>query len=376
MNDLPVTKSAPNNLATNELVINIHAPLAEFNLEINEVWPLSGVIGLFGHSGAGKSTLLKAIAGLATPASGRITLAGKPLLDSANALNLPSAQRRIVGVFQHDALLPHLSVEKNLYFGRKRLSSATLDAKQIISQAGLLPLLGRSISQLSGGERQKVALAQAILAEPSLLILDEPVTALDRQNKLSILGLIKSLQQRTGMPMLFVSHSISEHEFLCDQVYVMAKGEITASGSINDVVTKLTQDHVIIPQTVLTLTRTEKPPQNGLIELTSPSGITLYTLANRLVFEQGIAVCSILASDISICTLAPDHSSIVNKLSGVITDIQVNEQQALLTVNCQGQDFFSAITSYSLLQLGLTVNQSVYLQFKASALVQLAQQGD
>ena len=376
MNDLLVSKQATHHLTSDNLAINIHAPLADFDLNINEVVPLSGVIGLFGHSGAGKSTLLKAIAGIATPATGRITLAGKSLLDSDSAVNLPSAQRRIVGVFQHDALLPHLSVEQNLYFGRKRLPTATLDDQQIISQAGLLPLLNRRVSQLSGGERQKVALVQAILAEPNLLILDEPVTALDRQNKLSILSLIKSLQQRTGMPMLFVSHSISEHEFLCERVYVMAKGEITASGSINEIVTKLTQDHAIVPQTVLTLTRAEETPHNGLIELTGPSGITLYTLANRLIFEQSTAVCSILASDISICTVAPDHSSIVNQLSGVITDIQVNEQQALLTVNCQGQNFFSAITSYSLKQLSLTVNQSVYLQFKASALVQLAQQGD
>ena len=367
------------------LEININAPLANFNLAIDECIPLSGIVGLFGHSGAGKSTLLKTIAGLDTPAEGDISLAGTKLMATSEGLNIASEQRRVVGVFQQDSLFPHLNVRDNLLFGRKRLPAQTLDADAIIEQAGLTLLLDRNVTYLSGGERQKVALVQAILAEPKLLILDEPVTALDRQNKLAILQLIKSLQQTTSMPMLFVSHNISEHEFLCEQLYVIKNGRIIERGEIATVVAQLTQAQVIVPQTVLKVKKaepaelkelTELTERNGLVQLRTPNGLELYTLNDQLMFNQNHSVCSILASDISVCTSPPDHSSIVNQLAGMITDISVQQHQALLTVNCNGQQFFSAITSYSLSHLKLAVNQPIYLQFKASALQQLAYQGD
>ncbi|WP_448551596.1 molybdenum ABC transporter ATP-binding protein [Thalassotalea montiporae] len=370
------------------LEINIKAQLANFSLAVEERIPLTGIVGLFGHSGAGKSTLLKTIAGLNTPAIGDISLAGTKLLATKERLNVASKHRRIVGVFQQDSLFPHLNVRDNLLFGRKRLSSPTLDTDKIIEQAGLTLLLDRKVTYLSGGERQKVALVQAILAEPKLLILDEPVTALDRQNKLAILQLIKSLHLTTQMPMLFVSHNMSEHEFLCEQLYVMENGQIIERGEISGVVAQLTQKQRIVPQTVLKVEQTDLPEQkdlagqnglagdNGLVQLRTPNGLELYTLSGRIIFNQGSSVCSILASDISVCTSPPDHSSIVNQLSGIITHISVHQHQVLLTVNCSGQEFFSAITSYSLSQLALAVNQPIYLQFKASALQQLAYQGD
>ncbi|REL34553.1 ATP-binding cassette domain-containing protein [Thalassotalea euphylliae] len=364
------------------LEVNIKAQLANFSLAVEERIPLTGIVGLFGHSGAGKSTLLKTIAGLKTPAVGDISLADTKLLATKERLNIASKHRRIVGVFQQDSLFPHLNVRDNLRFGRKRLSSPTLDADKIIEQAGLTLLLDRKVTYLSGGERQKVALVQAILAEPKLLILDEPVTALDRQNKLAILQLIKLLHLTTQMPMLFVSHNISEHEFLCEQLYVMENGQIIERGEISGVVAQLTQEQRIVPQTVLKVEQTDLPEQkglarqNGLMQLRTPNGLELYTLSGRIIFNQGSSVCSILASDISVCTSPPDHSSIVNQLSGIITHISVHQHQALLTVNCSGQEFFSAITSYSMSQLALTVNQPIYLQFKASALQQLAYQGD
>ena len=359
------------------LKVDITASLSSFDLAIKQSFPLNGISGLFGHSGAGKSTLLKAIAGIDKQASGVIQLGNKPLLDSSAKLNVPCRQRSIVGVFQHDALFPHLTVQENLLFGRKRLKNPKLKVDELITSAGLTQLLTRSVVSLSGGERQKVALVQAILAEPALLILDEPVTALDRQNKLNLLRLIKTLQHSTQMPMLFVSHNISEHEFLCDRLYVMKNGQITKHGNVASIVAQLASQQAIVPQTALTVNLaehlTETESEHGLVQVSVANAATLnlYTLAERLTFINNQAHCSILASDISVCTSQPSNSSIVNQLAGDITDITISGHQALLSVNCQGQTFLSAISTHSLSQLALTIGQPVYLQFKASALQQL-----
>ncbi|WP_448214137.1 molybdenum ABC transporter ATP-binding protein [Colwellia sp. MEBiC06753] len=355
------------------LSLSLSATLDNFTLDITQEINLNGIVGLFGHSGAGKSSLLKAIAGLNGNVHGVIKFNNKLFQDSANSLHLACQQRKVVGVFQQDCLFPHLSVKDNLMFGRKRLAQPRFDAKQLIAQTGLEHLLHRDVASLSGGERQRVAIAQAILAEPELLILDEPVTALDKQNKSLLLAMIKQLHQATQLPILYVSHDIHEHQQLCDQLYVMALGKIIHHGDIFQVIHYLTNNEQINAQCLINAKGLinakcqQQHSDNGLIALITDNQNQLFTTLNNQQPIPANGRYLISASDISICTQPPHHSSIVNQIAGVITQIKTSQHQTLLTINCQGDVFFSNITTYSLNQLGLTLNQSVYIQFKASA---------
>ncbi|NMP32132.1 molybdenum ABC transporter ATP-binding protein [Thalassotalea sp. M1531] len=352
------------------LTINIQSKLTNVLLNINEKISLKGITGIFGHSGAGKSTLLKAIAGINNNVTGSIALIDKVLFDSEQHINLPASKRRVVGVFQHDVFFPHLNVLENIRFGRKRITSPKFDENEIITTAGLTPLLTQNVSSLSGGERQKVAIVQAILAEPELLILDEPVTALDGVNKHTILTLVRDLQRQTKMPIIFVSHNIQEHQFLCDHLYVIEQGNFIAHGVVKEMVHQLNSGGLIAPQTCFTVS-TSSSQQHGLIELTLANGTSIFAMDNKLHLTEPQLQCYILASDISVCTEPPHHSSIVNQLRGTISNINLNQHQALLTVNSDGQTFYSSISTYSLNKLSLQLDDDIYIQFKASAIGQV-----
>ena len=186
------------------------------------------VTGLFGPSGAGKSSLLQIIAGLVKPQQGYIRIGDTVLYDSSQRLNLPSHQRGIGYVFQDALLFPHLSVKNNLLYGYRRLSgkpeSIVLD--DVVALLEISHLLAKNPQQLSGGEKQRVALGRALLSNPRLLLLDEPMAALDERLKQQILPFLLRVRDELHLPMLYVSHSLAEIQFLTDHIVFIEQGQI------------------------------------------------------------------------------------------------------------------------------------------------------
>ncbi len=354
------------------LVVNITADYEHLLIDINLTIPLKGIVGIFGPSGSGKTTLLKAIAGLNKQVFGTIAIDDRQLLDSKSNTYVATEHRHITGVFQQDGLFPHLTVEENLTYAIKRRKTERLDLKSIIEHTKIGHLLDQNTTSLSGGERQKVAIARALLAEPTLLILDEPVTALDRASKANILRVIKTVQKEFEIPILYVSHNLEELQALSEKLIVISSGKIIEQGTTDEVIHKLNHSQLIDKQTSLTVTFVDSVNHFGLVELALNQQTSLYALDEVFSKQKNTHYrCYILARDVSISINLPDQSSIVNQVAGLITDIEINGYQVLVTVKVQEQTFYASISSYSLEQLGLAIGTHVYLQFKASAIRQV-----
>ncbi|MGE3298315.1 MAG: molybdenum ABC transporter ATP-binding protein [Porticoccaceae bacterium] len=208
-----------------------------FALSIAETVELAGITAVMGVSGSGKSTLLRALAGLDTPASARVVIDGETLLDAARGFHVPPHRRGIGYVFQDARLFAHRGVAGNLRYAlaRARPGAAAPDFEDVVAALDLAPLLGRRVGGLSGGERQRVAIARALLANPRLLLLDEPLAALDLKRKAELLPYIRQLPTRFGIPLLYVSHAVEEVAQLADRVWIMAEGRVVARGEVHDV---------------------------------------------------------------------------------------------------------------------------------------------
>ncbi len=195
----------------------------------------SPVTGIFGASGSGKSTLLSVIAGLIKPNQGRIVLDNTVLVDTAHSVFIPAHQRHIGLVFQDGQLFPHLSVRQNLLYGWQRLqpSERRFNLDEIAGMLEIEPLLERQPRQLSGGEKQRVAVGRAILYSPRLLLLDEPLSSLDDRRKQQILPFLVRIRDETNIPMLYVSHSLAEIQYLTDDILYLAEGKQIFGDSAN-----------------------------------------------------------------------------------------------------------------------------------------------
>lgn len=355
-----------------ELTLNVTSDFEHFALDIKLTLPLQGIIGIFGHSGSGKTTLLKSIAGLTHAINGTITYNETTWFDSSLKVMVAPEHRQVMGVFQQDGLFPHLSVLQNLEYAVKRRKTSRIDTDSVIDSADIRYLLDKSTHALSGGERQKVAIARALLADPNVLILDEPVTALDRINKTKLLRLIKRLQKAFDIPILYVSHNLEEIQALADHVVVMSSGKVINQGPTHQVIHQLNHSALIEPQTSLNVQAVQSIMRFGLIELAIDDQLSIYGV-NEDFHNDGNdhQRCFILAKDISVCRHSSGQSSIVNQVKGEITAIETNKHQALITVNVQQHTFYASISTYSLDKLALACGESLYLQFKASAIRQL-----
>lgn len=195
-----------------------------FSLDIEASLPFSGISGLIGPSGSGKSSLFSMLAGHASPDEGLIRIAGRTLFDSDAGINVSPARRGIGLVFQDGLLFPHMSVKRNLCYGAGPDHGRLLD--ELTEALGLGPLLDRRPARLSGGERQRVAIGRALMAQPRLLLLDEPVSALDPALREDVLLLLERLQARTGTPMIYISHAPEEIRRLANIVVTLKNGAV------------------------------------------------------------------------------------------------------------------------------------------------------
>lgn len=198
----------------------------DFVLEIRERVE-ARITALFGPSGAGKTTVLDAIAGLRTPASGRIAI-GPRVLFAGGTTDLPSHQRHVGYVTQDVALFPHMNVRRNILYGRRRGQKLVLET--VASMLEVTPLIDRQVATLSGGERQRVALARALMSAPELLLLDEPLAAVDLELRKRILPYLERVRDELGVPILYVTHDRDEVTRLADHVIVLNRGSVVRSG--------------------------------------------------------------------------------------------------------------------------------------------------
>ena len=360
------------------LSMNIELTFETFQLQVNQDFALQGITGIFGHSGSGKSTLLRAIAGLEKKITGSIVFNNTCLTNSEKNLFVKAEQRNIGLVFQDSRLFPHLSVLDNLKFSVRRCKDNKLNFTEIIKLTELDNLLTKSIDELSGGQKQRVAFARAILAEPTLLLLDEPLSALDRKAKESLLKLMLKVQKQLELPIFYVSHSLDELQQVCDKLLVLSQGKIIGYEAIHTMIHQLNYldthadtTEFIHQQTSLSLPIKTLNNGQGLTVLALNDVESIYLPILEEDFTNEMLRCFILASDISISLTEPINSSIVNHLFVKINSINIMNNKVLITASSikgkMNQDFFVSISTFSQQKLSLNINQQVYLQFKASA---------
>lgn len=204
--------------------IDITHPFQDFTFRANLELPAYGITSIFGPSGSGKTTLLNFISGKITPKKGFIEINGKIILNTAKKISLPIHQRGIGYVFQDPTLFPHYSVEKNLLYGEKEKNPELF--QQIIQLLGIEPLLKKRIAYLSGGEKQRISIGRALLSSPNILLMDEPLSALDQARKEEILSYLELIPEQFKIPILYVTHNVQEAERLSQEFIAVDKGNI------------------------------------------------------------------------------------------------------------------------------------------------------
>lgn len=322
-----------------------------------------GVTALFGHSGAGKTTLLKMIAGTLRPESGRIAVGDLVLFDAENGINLPPEKRRIGYVFQEARLFAHMSVKRNLTYARwAGHRQATRNVDEVVALLGIEPILDRRPSTLSGGERQRVAIGRALLSDPALLLLDEPLSSLDHARRQEILPFIERLRDESHVPIVYVSHEIDEVARLADEIVLLAGGKVTASGeaaSIFPLINEGDGSGVLLEGMVASYDENYKLAEINL-------GGASFQLTDTGL-KQGMHVrLRVRARDVSLARATPDAISIRNVLPVTITDIVAGEgPNAQVSLDFQGRHLEARLTRRSVDDLGLRTGDRVVALIKA-----------
>lgn len=322
------------------------------------------VTALFGPSGAGKSSVISAIAGLMRPQRARIAVDSRVLTETPNIF-VPPEDRQLAVVFQDARLFPHMTVEGNLRFGWRRAAEKLSEPAiaQIVDLLGLSLLLQRHPKDLSGGEKSRVALGRALMASPRLLLLDEPLAALDAARRNEILPYLERLARDTALPMLYVSHQVDEVARLADEIVVIEQGRVVAQGPVFDLLTDI--DAIVgVPPLGAVLDVTIAAHQNdGLTRLAFDRG-DLYVPA--IAYPVGAVVrVRLRAEDIMLALEEPKAISANNVLSVVITALRPVGDHVDVQLGCGAARLVSRITQASAARLHLQPGQSVYAVVKA-----------
>jgi molybdate transport system ATP-binding protein len=345
-----------------------------FSLDVDLDLPNRGVTALFGHSGSGKTTLLRCIAGLERAPGGHLAFDGEVWQD-ANTF-LPTHQRPIGYVFQEASLFPHLSARGNLDYGRKRAASkmdrAALD--HVIDLLGIGPLLDRRPDQLSGGERQRVGIARALAVKPRLLLMDEPLAALDLARKQEILPYLERLHEELEIPVLYVSHAPDEVARLADHIVVMRDGRAVAAGPLTETLARLDlpihlgEDAGVVLDAVVAERDAQWQLARVVFAEDGTTGVWVRDGGHALGHHVRVRI---LARDVSLAITRHSGTSILNILPGVVAEMadDTHSALALVRVNVGGAALVARLTRRSAHDLGLTPGQIVYAQIKAVALI-------
>lgn len=344
----------------------------EFALDVDLTLPGRGVSALFGHSGSGKTTCLRAIAGLERAPRGYFAIGDEVWQDEAAGLFVPPHRRALGVVFQEASLFSHLSVRRNMAYGQKRAAqrAGQKALPEVAELLGIAHLLERSPGQLSGGERQRVAIARALLAAPEILLMDEPLAALDWQRKLEILPYLERLHRELSIPVIYVSHSPDEVARLADHLVLLDQGRVVASGALNQVLSRIDLPSSFADDAgVVIEARVAEHEADELTRLEFPGGNIFVSRRSEAVGNR--LRCRIDARDVSL-TLAPQlQSSILNCVAATVTDLAPTQTpgQLLVRLDVGGDPLLARITKRSADKLGICPGLALRAQIKAVALL-------
>jgi len=320
-------------------------------------------VGIFGVSGSGKSTIVSMLAGLLEPDSGEILLDGDCLFSSGGGINLRPEQRRIAMVFQQHCLFPHLSVRNNLLYGFKRCPSEQrkIDFANLVEVLQLTGLLHRGVSNLSGGEKQRVALGRAILANPRLLLMDEPLSALDDTLRFQIIPYLKSVSEQFGIPYLFISHSLLEMRLMTDTTLVFDKGRMVEQASSEQLArNRMGQS----PVGYINLLKLGRPAAAaGLFAYPWGAAELLLSVDS----ERAASMAELSSKDIMLFKKHPEAISARNLMHCSVRSLFSSGRKIGVELDCAGNSLIAEVVQDAVDELGITTGSTIYAAVKASA---------
>jgi len=320
-------------------------------------------VGIFGTSGSGKSTFVSMLAGLLIPDNGEIVLDGECLFSSSKGINLRPEQRRIAMVFQQHCLFPHLSVKNNLLYGFKRCPAKyrTINFDTLVTVLKLEGLLDRGVTKLSGGEKQRVALGRAILANPRLLLMDEPLSALDDSLRFQIIPYLKSVSEQFGIPYLFISHSIVEMRLMTDTVLFFENGTMMEQTSSEQLARKRIGNSPVGYINLLQLGQSRQV--DGLYSYGCGAGELLISAGN----EKSEALFELSSKDIMLFKKHPEAISARNLLKCTVISTFESGNRVGVELAYGEQRLIAEVVKQAANELNIVVGSELYAAIKASA---------
>ena len=339
------------------------------SLEATFAAPTPGVIALFGRSGSGKTTLVNIISGLSAPDAGDIRLDEDVLTDTGASIAVPVERRRTGYVFQDARLFPHLNVTGNLRYGEKRARAApqVIGFDEVVTLLGLTQFLQRRPRELSGGERQRVALGRALLSQPRLLLLDEPLASLDLARREEVLPYLEALRDHLAIPMVYVSHQFDEVLRLATHVVLLEAGRVLAQGPVNEVSLRPELQSIVGPDLVGAVLEglvTRLDPASGSADLAVGRGTLQVSLRDVPVGSR--VRLQLLARDVILATQPVQGLSVRNALASTVTAISNDDYGAVLVrLDVGGETVLARITQNALQALKLRPGDAVWTLVKA-----------
>ena len=348
--------------------IDVEKRVGNFTLEAQFEAPSSGVTALFGRSGSGKTTLIDMIAGLISPTRGRIVVDQQVMFDSEQHVDLPPEKRQLGYVFQEDRLFPHMSVASNLRYGHSDANNDP-DFNRIVELLGIGPLLDRRPGSLSGGEKQRVSIGRALLANPRLLLMDEPLASLDSARRNEILPFIEEFSCELNIPIIYVSHAMDEIIRLADTIVLISDGRVATVGSMEEVTSRLD----LRPMTgryeagsVIRAVVAGHEKENDLTRLKFAGGTLRVP---RISSPPGHQLrIRIRARDVSLAIDKPKNISVMNIFPGVISEISEQSGAAADILVDTGVPIWARISKASVKSLELVPGKRVYAMLKTVAI--------
>ncbi|MCS4091097.1 molybdenum ABC transporter ATP-binding protein [Rhizobium sp. BK176] len=351
------------------LVVNAKQRLGTFSLDA-AFTSERGITALFGRSGSGKTSMIRIIAGLARPDRGQVILDGQTMTDTDRRIFVAKHRRRFGYVFQEARLFPHLNVRHNLSYGKwfAQAAGSPEDLDRIVALLGIESLLDRRPEKLSGGEKQRVAIGRALLSAPRLLLMDEPLAALDDARKAEVMPYLERLRDEMDIPIVYVSHSIAEVARLANQVVVMRDGKVEAVGSAADVLSHPPASFERREAGALLEGKVESVDERHRIATIALKSARLHIPGAMLVPGKTVRV-RIPARDVMLAMKRPEALSALNVLEGHVQAMtQADDATIDVFVDCGGDPILSRITSFSAERLGLRVGAPVFAVIKTVAL--------
>jgi molybdate transport system ATP-binding protein len=348
-----------------------HCRFENFTLDVDLNLPGAGLTALFGHSGCGKTTLLRCMAGL-QPSEGLMVVNGDEW--QSGSANRPVHQRPLAYVFQETSLFPHLSVQKNLLYGYRRIpkENRQISFDQAANWLGLSSLLERMPGKLSGGERQRVAIARALLTSPKLLLMDEPISALDQSSKQDIMPYLEALRDKLAIPIIYVSHSTAEVARLADHIVMMDNGRVVAEGPMQEILARTDQPFGLEEDAgvILDAMISARDEQWHLCRADFAGGHLWIRADARLIIGKRIRL-QVMARDISLALSEQTDQSIQNLIPATINEIatELSPGTSMVRLMAGPTPFIARLTSRAAHSLGLAHGQQVWMQIKSVAIV-------